>query len=186
MCRTLIFPIHTSMYGQHNTTCHCWVVFFLLQRENKLRRDNDRRRARRWKDGEDAGEHHPASLPNHCSCQSPDRGTRPKGGTSEMKSSEIKVSSRAFAMTRCRTRTTTRVYTSAEKKRKREASISVVHSICGMYVFHSFYLKGLAALDRNSSFVGCHIGNVRGRSKCLRIVRKEQSLILCISWHDKI
>lgn len=71
---------------------------------------------------------HPS--PNHCSCQSPDRGTRPKGGTSEMKSSEIKVSSRAFAMTRCRTRTTTRVYTSAEKKKKKRS----------LYLSRSFHL----------------------------------------------
>lgn len=69
-------------------------------------------------------------LPDHCSCQRPDRGTSPKGGTHEMKSSEIKVSSRAFAVTRCRTRTTTRVYTSAEKKRKKR----------GLYLARSFHL----------------------------------------------
>lgn len=66
----------------------------------------------------------PHPSPTTAAVRVPIGAQRPKGGTSEMKSSEIKVSSRAFAMTRCRTRTTTRVYTSAEKKRKREKPLS--------------------------------------------------------------
>lgn len=144
MCRTLIFPIHTTLYGQHNTTCHCLVVFLLLHRENKLGRDNDEKKSKRMKGCWRAP--FPHLLPNLLlpySCQSPDRGTCPKGGPRKMKSSKIKVSPRAFAVTRCLTRTTTRVYKSEKKKRKRGSSISFVHSICGMYVFYSFYLMGM-------------------------------------------